>query len=193
MNPHDPSLWEGFTDKGRSPDRPIVRFYHEVEHDEEASYQDGVPRFRLVHKIEIRHRDSPQTARREAVNDEHKIKFAPEWRRYQATLEVPQDGTPIEYMTWLGPVRQAELKAQGIATVEKLAAMPPELAKKIGTGMMRNVSQAKRLLAGPDHEVAQLRHEVAALERENQALKAQLYARETSPMQTPKEERWLVQ
>lgn len=185
MNPNQVS-WDEFMPQGRASARPEVRFYSELKHDEEASYRDGIPRFQLVDMIEIVP-EGGKTRRRVPVTDEHKVRFAPEWKRYEQHREAPLDGTPLDYMTWLGPVRIAELKAQGIKTVEKLAEMPLELARRIGAGMVRNRSQARQLLAGPGQEVASLRRAVAALEHENEALKGQLQALK-QPVQTPRQE-----
>lgn len=173
MDPSDLD-WDNVVDYRPQRSQVRARFYREVEYDEKRSLLEGVPRYNGVDKVEIINPETPNTVRRAKVTEDHKRKFKKQWQRYSQERDISDEGTPIEVMVWLGYERIAELKHVGINTVEKLAELPADFARRFGPGMVRAVSQAKHILEGPGGEVEALRKQVAELETEVTALKSKL-------------------
>src|SRR5574343_1167622 len=94
-------------------------------------------------------------------------------RKYEAWKngqEIPLEGTAIKGWGVISPAQQETLLRLNILTVEDLAGVTDEGAKRIGMGAMEHKSKARAWLAQL-HDRGELTVKMAALEQENALLK----------------------
>ena len=110
-------------------------------------------------------------------------RLPPQWRdaykegyaRWQNGQEMPLNGTPIKGWGVISPAQQENLIRMNILTVEDLAGVNDEGAKRIGHGWLDLKNKAVAWLRQIDDK-GPLTIEVAALKQENANLKTQVEA-----------------
>lgn len=99
--------------------------------------------------------------------------YKEQYQAWKNGLEIPLNGTPIKGWPVISPAQQANLLHINILTVEDLAAINDEGAKRIGMGSLDLKNKAKAWLSQRDDK-GPLTIEIAAVKAENEQLKASL-------------------
>lgn len=167
-----------------------VEFRKEAVQNEHKSEQQGVPIFSDVDYIRIMFPGDKTKVIDRPVRDEDKFRFERQWKQYEATGAVVQEGTPVTEWAPLTKGEAMTLKANGIHTVQQLAGMSDHgLGVILGARELREKAKAHLAAAGGDNAVlSQLLATVKRLEIDNQALKDQvagLPAREVTEKKKP--------
>lgn len=159
---------------------PTYRFFRDAVKNEARSAKEDAPRYDDVHYVEVRaagfqdsvvHKITEQLLSR----PDHPY-MRPLYERWKAGEEDPVEGMPIEQWSVLSPAQVAELRAQGIRTVEQIRGLPDAALPKIGLYGRSIRDKAEDFLrAFKDQSgIAQMEKRMATLENENILLKEQL-------------------
>ena len=151
------------------------RFYTKAVQDDEQSQIQGVPVFRNAHYVEIRLRDDPFFSAHQEVTDEHRHKWPRQWELYQKAGALAEDGVPIELFPLLlgNPAAIATLKHHGLTTIERLAELSDEQARKVGPSAADLRERARHYLQPDSKTVGELRAKVMRMSKEIAHWKAQ--------------------
>lgn len=165
----------------QKPSQARPEFFVEARRDKKASEEAGRPIFKDVEMVRVRFAGD---AKRELVAPAHeKFKLAPGGGHMLSYAEVWPDhyeafkkghdalasGTLIDLLPGLRPSQIAAFKAQGVPTIEALAALPDRTIAKIGPGTRDLVEQARAYL-----DEAHDRAAASAARAESDALKARV-------------------
>ena len=112
--------------------------------------------------------DQPATA-------EHRLRFEPQYARFQKGQEQAVSGTPLEVWPQMTVGQVAELKAMHVTTVEQLAEMSDETAQKfMGNHKLRAKAQAFLAAAAGDSQNTKMALELEKRDSEIAAMKMQM-------------------
>lgn len=153
-----------------------VEFRKEAVKNEHKSEASGIPHFDDVDFITIRFPGDKTKIIDRPVRDDDKYRFDRQWRQYEATGQVVHEGLPLTEWAPLTKGEAMTLKANGIHTVQQLAAMSDHgLNVILGALVLREKAKAHLAAAGGDNAIlSQLLATVQRLEIDNQALKDQV-------------------
>lgn len=100
------------------------------------------------------------------ANERHKKEYAAQWAAFQANMEPPVEGFPLEQWAMMDRDMVEQLRVHGFKTVENLAQCTDEAKRKIGP-LAKWCKTAKKFLegaaAGPN-EYARLKEQFESLE-----------------------------
>lgn len=156
----------------QAPGLGIPHFLEKAVQNETKSQTEGRPVYDLVEFVEIRHPGDFKTVPCYMVDDHYRALFAEPYRHWKATKENRAPGTPLEEWPRLNVAQVAELKAQGVTTVEQLAGLDDGLAGKLR--MTREQQQARQFLKPEADGLREARAEQQRQASEIEELRAQL-------------------
>jgi uncharacterized coiled-coil protein SlyX len=165
MPPLDTTLDDQSQDQRYAMDNKLyVVFFVKPVHQGGESELQGRPIYKDVPYIRIHVPGDKTTVIEEPVNEEHKMRFASRWEKFEKGLSQAPDGTPVEEWPQVTRSQAAEFKALNIFTVEQLANLSDALIGKfMGGGAMRLKAQAFLAAAKDTAEAQRLATENAEL------------------------------
>jgi len=168
----------------------IATFYHRPVQNEEETEVQGRPIFDTHDYIEIMIPGDSKTKVNRRVKNEDKEKYPEAWARFQNNEKGAIVGTPLTEWNFLTSTRAAELRAQGLSTVEEIADMADGYLGNLGPDGRKLQDRAKQFLAGSDGLEVELRKEIQARDETIANLSADMESlrRMVSDMQAPKTE-----
>lgn len=98
------------------------------------------------------------------VTEADKKRWPVAYGKFQQTREETLDGTPVEQWPYLNRAQVAEMKANGILTVEAIADTPDGLLDRLGRNGRDIQKRAKQFLQPQSDTEKELRGQVVALE-----------------------------
>lgn len=98
------------------------------------------------------------------VTDADKKRWPVAYGKFQQTREETLDGTPVEQWPFLNRAQVAEMKANGIMTIEAIADIPDGLLERLGRNGRDIQKRAKQFLQPQSDTEKELRRQVVALE-----------------------------
>ncbi len=98
------------------------------------------------------------------VTEADKTRWPAAYRRFQQTREETLDGTPVEQWPFLNRAQVAELKANGIMTIEAIADIPDGMLEQLGRNGREIQKRAKQFLQPQSDTEKELRAQVVTLE-----------------------------
>lgn len=98
------------------------------------------------------------------VTDADKKRWPVAYGKFQQTREETLDGTPVEQWPYLNRAQVAEMKANGIMTIEAIADIPDGLLERLGRNGRDIQKRAKQFLQPQSDTEKELRGQVALLE-----------------------------
>lgn len=159
------------------------RFYMDSVQDELATASQGRPIFRDVERVEIILPGNPHLRPVHNVTDEHRQRWAPEYKAFRQGVEIAPQGTPLEEWPVLSRSQIMELKGLGLRTVEDVARMTDVATQRIGTGgqylreratAYLDDAAASAFTSRMSAENEKLQTDIAFLQKQNAEMKAQL-------------------
>lgn len=152
-----------------------VQFYTRAVMNNFKSAQEGRPIFDELDFVRIIIPGDRNNVVDTEVTPEHKMRFEAQYERFKKNQDQASSGTPLEAWPQMTVGTVAELKAQGIHTVEQLADLPDNLAQKfMGSHALR--AKAKTFLEAAAGQAAntKLEQELASRDNEIEVLKRQV-------------------
>jgi hypothetical protein len=136
------------TPKGGAPDTARPRFYVKAVQNNFKSERDGKPVFEDQRYVEVHIPGDRKTVVDRPVKPEDRERWPREYAAFEAGLETPLEGLPLE--EWAGITRSQveELRFAHVRTVEQLAALPDDaLNRSVSMGGFKLREAAIRHLA----------------------------------------------
>lgn len=144
-----------------------VQFYTRAVMNNFKSAQEGRPIFDELDFVRIIIPGDRNNVVDTEVTQEHRIRFQEQYDRFKKNQEQAVSGTPLEVWPQMTVGMVAELKAQGIHTVEQLADLPDGLAQKfMGSFALRQ--KAKTFLEAAQGQAANTKLEAELESRDNE-------------------------
>ncbi len=156
--------------RGRLPgdETLLVKFYKRAVLSELKSEEAQRPIYDDLDHILIIVPGDDKTKIDTVVTSEHKQRFPLEWKRYIEEGVVAETGTPLEQWAALSPGQIAEFKHFNIRTVEALAALSDDLARKFMGGGHSIREKAKQYLKAAADVAIVERQEAELAKRDNE-------------------------
>ena len=157
--------------------RLIVRFYRRAVLNASKSANEGRQIYDEKDYIIIQTPGDRLSNIDTPVEDEHKVRFAEQWDRYQKQQSEPETGTPVSMTPWISVGLAMELKAMGINTIEALAQLPDvHVSKLMGGNELKRKAQAFLDASMQGAEQSRLESELAKRDNEINLLREQMNA-----------------
>lgn len=158
------------------PQGVAIRFHVEAVQDGEKTDEAGRPIFKDVEFIEKRVPGDRLNVVDRPITDADKKEFALQYRAFKEGLGDPKSGTPLKEWPPLSKSQIETLNYAGIRTVEDLAGLTEDNAKRIGAGVLSLVKKANDYLANASTgaPLSQLRSELEQERLEKQTLQRQV-------------------
>jgi hypothetical protein len=162
--------------------QPNGYFYLRSTLNAARTAQAGRPVHEGVVYVMIRHPGERDCIDRPA-SEEDKARFPQQWAAFSQNMTQVPDGTPLDILFPLNPEVAANLRGQGVHTVEQLAALSGEALNQVGMGSKMMQTRAQKFLASASKgvEFHQMQSElkgrdekIAALEESLKMAQAQL-------------------
>lgn len=126
--------------KNENPNSGVAaRFYDRVVKTDEIDNK-GLPVFKTKTFVEIRIKDNITDVFDQPADAEKIERFQLEFARYKLAKKQIEEGSPLEMFAFLDASEIASLKERGIFTVEALASLKDEDAKKLGIERERDIA-----------------------------------------------------
>jgi hypothetical protein len=122
----------------------IVRFEETPILDEEATKEQGYPKYKTIDMIFIRFAGQRDEMARQVLYEDTPTqlsdlkRFPNQWAAYKAQREQVSDGFPITEWALLNKAQALELKSRGIHTVEQLASISDANLNFMGARNLRD-------------------------------------------------------
>ena len=144
-----------------------VQFYTRAVMNNFKSAQEGRPIFDELDFVRIIIPGDRNNVVDTEVTQEHKTRFADRYERFKKNQEQAISGTPLEVWPQMTVGMVAELKAQGVHTVEQLADLSDGLAQKfMGSFSLRQ--RAKNFQEAASGQAASTKLEAELESRDNE-------------------------
>ena len=176
-----------------------IRFYEATVKNNRKSTEAGRPVHDAVDMVEIRIAGDKQTVINAPANDKSKFipghghisykeRFPRHWEAYERTKTNVLDGTPLEEFPAIDAARRADLKAVNIHTIEALASVDDNKARKLGMDGTKLRDMARDYLAKAEANapISALAEENAQMKDQLSALEAELARLKNAQAETPK-------
>lgn len=152
-----------------------VQFYTRAVMNNFKSAQEGRPIFDELDFVRIIIPGDRNNVVDTEVTPEHKMRFEAQYERFKKNQEQAVSGTPLEVWPQMTVGMVAELKAQGVHTVEQLADLPDGLAQKfMGSFALRQKAKVFLEAAAGQAANTKLEAELASRDNEIDVLKKQV-------------------
>jgi hypothetical protein len=157
----------------------IVKFYVGPKLMGAKSEKAGRPIYEDREYVQIMIKGQDKQVVVHEVSNEHKRRFPIAYHLFKQQKPAPVVGTPIEMMPGVGPSMAHNLKGLNLRTVEDLANVSDEnTLQSIGMGARDLVAKAKAWISRSTEEQLSLQAKNAELLKVNEALLAQLNAKQ---------------
>lgn len=153
-----------------------VSFYVNAVPHEGKSAEEGRPIYMDVEYIKIVIPGTKNEGANRPVREDDKKRFPRHYAAFKEGLAEQVIGTPLEELVSIPVSRRAELKAQGIKTVEMLAGVSDTTGPKLGMGWLDNRKVANEYLTAAKERggLDRVLNENKQLKQDLEILQAQL-------------------
>lgn len=124
----------------------LVMFYTKDVENAAKSQQAGRPIFENQVYVKIQHPGEPYNVIDRPATDHDKQRFAGTWNKFLMNRSQIPEGTPIGLLFPNNPAFAANLRGQGVYTIEQCANLSGHAIENIGRGAQEVVNRAKKYL-----------------------------------------------
>ena len=157
--------WKEIANEGeRGDDSCVPLFYLREVQNKARSDVEGRVCFDQKEYVEIFVPGEKTLRPNRPVTDADKKRWPVAYAKFQRTREETLDGTPVEQWPYLNRAQVAEMKANGIMTVEAIADVPDGLIDRLGPNGRDLQTRAMQFLKPQSEIETELRDEVAGLQ-----------------------------
>lgn len=160
-----------------------VKFFMDVEKDEERSAREGRPIFNDIELVELRVRGDRNNIVHKKVDDNIRRRFRDLYRAFKEGVDVAQTGTPLAMWPIVTRSMSEELKHMGFHTVEQVSEATDSVCQKYA-GLLGLKQKAKAYielskgstapLEAMSAQIEKLTSQLETLARANASLQGQL-------------------
>ena len=151
-------------DEERGKDGCVPLFYMREVQNKARSKVEGRICFDQKEYVEIFVPGEKHLRPNRPVTDEDKRRWPAAYGQFQQTREETLDGTPVEQWPYLNRAQVAEMKANGIMTIEAIADIPDGLLDRLGRNGRDLQKRARQFLQPQSDTEKELREQVVSLE-----------------------------